>query len=122
MTDTDVIVVGAGFAGLKAASELVALGRSVVIVEADERVGGRTKAGEIAGRVADYGGQWVGPRHTVLLAEAERLGIETYPQYAAGKTVMLLRGRLSQFAGAVPKLSPLALLELARCRRGGSGR
>jgi monoamine oxidase len=112
-TQTDVIVIGAGLAGLKAATELVGLGRTVVLVEADERVGGRTKAGEIAGRVADYGGQWVGPRHTVLLDEAKRLGIETYPQYAAGKTILKLRGRLSQFTGDVPKMSPLALIELA---------
>ncbi len=84
-----------------------------MVVEAAERVGGRTKLGEIAGRVADYGGQWVGPRHSVLLAEAKRLGIETYPQYTAGKTVMLMRGRLARFAGDVPKMSPLALLELA---------
>jgi monoamine oxidase len=109
----DVIVIGAGMAGLKAASELVARGRSVIVLEADNRVGGRTKTGKIAGRVADYGGQWVGPRHTVLLAEAARLGIETYAQYASGKTVMLLNGRLSQFAGQVPRMSPLALLELA---------
>jgi monoamine oxidase len=109
----DAIVIGAGLAGLKAASELVAKGRSVIVLEADDRVGGRTKAGTIAGRVADYGGQWVGARHTVLLAEAARLGVETFPQYAAGKTVMLLNGRLTQFTGDVPRMSPLALLELA---------
>jgi monoamine oxidase len=112
-TVVDAIVVGAGMAGLKAASELVAKGRSVIVLEADDRVGGRTKAGHIAGRVADYGGQWVGPRHSVLLAEAARLGIETFPQYTAGKTVMLLNGRLSQFSGEVPRMSPLALIELA---------
>ena len=109
----DAIVIGAGMAGLKAASELVAKGRSVIVLEADDRVGGRTKCGTIAGRVADYGGQWVGPRHTVLLAEAARLGIETFAQYTAGKTVLLLNGRLSQFAGDVPPMSPLALIELA---------
>src|SRR5580658_9585910 len=113
MSPVDAIVIGAGFAGLKAACELTAKGRSVIVLEADNRVGGRAKTGEIAGRVADYGGQWVGPRHSVLLAEAARLGIETYPQYASGKTVMLLKGRLSQFAGQVPRMSPLALLELA---------
>jgi monoamine oxidase len=114
---TDVIVVGAGMAGLKAASELVAKGRTVTVLEAAERVGGRTKAGTIAGRVADYGGQWVGPRHTLLLAEARRLGIETYTQYDAGRTVLKLRGRLSQFTGDVPKMSPLALIELAALQK-----
>ncbi len=113
----DVIVVGAGVAGLKAASELAAHGRSVTVLEASDRVGGRTKRGEIAGRVADYGGQWVGPRHLGLLAEATRLGIETYDQYDAGQTVMLLRGRLARFAGDTPKMSPLALVELAMLQR-----
>jgi monoamine oxidase len=117
MSPVDVIVVGAGMAGLKAATTLAQRGRSVIVLEANERVGGRTKAGEIAGRVADYGGQWVGPRHTVLLNEARRLGIETYPQYDAGKTVVQLLGKLSQFTGEVPKMSMLALLELAALQK-----
>ncbi|HEY1749794.1 MAG TPA: FAD-dependent oxidoreductase [Caulobacteraceae bacterium] len=114
---SDVIVVGAGFAGLKAASELVALGRSVTVLEADSRVGGRTRRGEVAGRVVDFGGQWVGPRHATLLAEARRLGIATYDQYDDGQTTLLLRGRLARFTGDVPKMSPLALVELAWLQR-----
>jgi monoamine oxidase len=113
----DVIVVGAGMAGLKAASELVALGRAVIVLEADDRVGGRTKAGTIAGRVADFGGQWVGPRHSVLLAEAKRLGIETYPQHTDGRTVLKLSGKTSRFKGETPAMSPLALVELATLQR-----
>jgi monoamine oxidase len=116
-TSADVIVVGAGMAGLKAASELVALGRSVIVLEADERVGGRTKAGTIAGRIADFGGQWVGPRHSVLLAEAQRLGVDTYPQHTDGRTVLKLRGKISRFKGDVPAMSPLALVELATLQR-----
>ncbi len=77
----DVIVIGAGFAGLKAAQELVAMGRSVILLEAKDRVGGRVKRAEVVGRVADVGGQWVGARHSMLLGEAERLGIATYKQY-----------------------------------------
>jgi monoamine oxidase len=113
----DVIVIGAGLAGLKAASELAARGRSVTVLEAADRVGGRLKVGEIAGRIADYGGQWVGPRHFTLLGEAKRLGIETYDQYDDGQTVLLLRGALRRFAGDVPKMSALALVELAMLQR-----
>ncbi|MDR3498278.1 MAG: FAD-dependent oxidoreductase [Parvibaculum sp.] len=110
----DVIVVGAGLAGLKVASELEAKGRSVTIVEARDRVGGRTKAGEIAGEVIDRGGQWVGPGQNLLLAEAARLGIETYAQYDKGEQVLHYGGTRRTYSGDIPKLPLLALLELDR--------
>ena len=112
--NADVIVVGAGASGLKAATELANLGRSVLVLEANARVGGRMKRGEVAGRVADFGGQWVGKGHDVLLAEARRFGIETYPQYESGKTVLQLLGKVTQFTGNVPRMPFLSLLELAR--------
>jgi monoamine oxidase len=115
--NADVIVIGAGASGLKAATELVSLGRSVVVLEANERVGGRLKRGEVAGHVADFGGQWVGKGHDVLLAEARRLGVETYPQYESGKTVMQLLGKRVTFTGTVPRMPFLSLLELARIQK-----
>src|SRR5438045_3400379 len=102
-TKADVIVVGAGLAGLKAAQELVKAGRSVIVLEANARVGGRLKYAEVAGRNADIGGQWVGPDHSVLLGEAARLGIETYKQYTTGKTLLQLMGKLVSFTGDVPR-------------------
>lgn len=115
--EADVIVVGAGLSGLKAAKELVARGRSVVVLEANERVGGRLKRGEVAGRVVDFGGQWVGARHDLLLGEASRLGIASYPQYAHGNTVMQLFDKAVTFKGEVPRMAPLALLELFRLQK-----
>jgi len=117
VTESDVIVVGAGFAGLKAARTLVAAGRSVVVLEGKDRVGGRVKHAELAGRAVDIGGQWVGAGHEVLRAEAARLGIETYAQYETGRTVMQMLGKLVQFTGTVPKMPVLALLELALLQR-----
>lgn len=110
--NADTIVVGAGVAGLKAARELVASGHTVIVLEANQRVGGRLKRAEVAGAVGDIGGQWVGAGHDVLLAEARRFGIETYPQYESGKTVLQLMGKLAAFTGAVPKMPLLSLLEL----------
>lgn len=110
----DVIVVGAGLAGLKAAAELEAKGHSVIVLEARERVGGRMKAGEIAGQVIDRGGQWVGPSQKLLLAEAARLGVETYPQYSKGEQVLWYEGKRRTYTGDVPKLPILSLLELDR--------
>lgn len=117
MSDADVIVVGAGVAGLKAAHELVAAGRSVIVLEGKDRVGGRLKRAEVAGRAVDVGGQWVGAGHDVLLAEARRLGIETYKQYETGKIVMQLLGKVVQFTGEVPKMPFLSLIELALLQR-----
>ncbi len=121
MNTADVIVIGAGASGLKAATELLNLGRSVIVLEANERVGVRVKRGELAGHVADFGGQWVGKGHDVLLAEAKRFGIETYPQYETGKTMMQLLGKVVQFTGNVPKMPMLSLLELARLQKRWDG-
>ena len=72
----DVIVVGAGMAGLKTAMELEAQGKSVLVLEARDRVGGRLMPGEIAGQVIDRGGQWVGPTQKLLLLMMEYLPMQ----------------------------------------------
>ena len=110
---TNVIVIGAGFAGLKAASDLVAKGKTVTVVEARDRVGGRVEAGELCGQVIDRGAQWIGPGHDLLLAEARRFGMETYLQYAQGKTILSLDGKKTEFKGNIPKMGPISLIELA---------
>ncbi|MFN2463651.1 MAG: flavin monoamine oxidase family protein [Candidatus Dormibacteria bacterium] len=57
----DVIVVGAGLAGLSAARRLTAAGKKVIVLEARDRVGGRTLNHQLGDRVIEVGGQWVGP-------------------------------------------------------------
>lgn len=89
----DVLVVGAGFAGLTAARILATAGRKVVILDARDRVGGRVKPGKIAGRTVDLGGQWVGPKQTHLLALLREYGVETTPQYVEGRCIVELNGR-----------------------------
>ena len=59
MTARRVIVVGAGVAGLTAARELVAAGREVVVLEARDRIGGRTWTHDVAGASVDLGGSWI---------------------------------------------------------------
>jgi monoamine oxidase len=109
--DVDVVVVGAGFAGLTAARRLAELGRCVVVLEADDRVGGRTKPGQIGGHVVDLGGQWVGPTQTRLLALAEEFGVVTYPQYAEGRNVIDLAGFRAEYEGETPAFEPEVLAE-----------
>ena len=89
----DVIIVGAGFAGLAAAKALRAAGVEPLIIEARDRVGGRTCPGSIAGLTIDLGGMWVGPTQTVLDALAREYGVKTYPQYITGKSAIELNGK-----------------------------
>ncbi|WP_203568916.1 flavin monoamine oxidase family protein [Aestuariimicrobium ganziense] len=64
----DCIVVGAGLAGLATAADLAARGRSVLVVEARDRVGGRIENAELSdGQVVDMGGQWIAASHTHML-------------------------------------------------------
>ncbi|ATQ43825.1 flavin monoamine oxidase family protein [Caulobacter mirabilis] len=109
----DVVIVGAGFAGLTAARQLRAAGRSVVVLEADDRVGGRTKAGTVAGETVDLGGQWVGPAQTRLLALAKEFGVATYPQYDKGQNLIDIAGHRAAYEGETPALDPAAMGEFA---------
>jgi monoamine oxidase len=105
----DVIIVGAGFAGLAAAKALRAAGVEPLIIEARDRVGGRTCPGSIAGLTIDLGGMWVGPTQTVLDALAREYGVKTYPQFITGKSAIELNGKWHSSEGE----DYLALLSLS---------
>jgi monoamine oxidase len=116
--EADVIVVGAGLAGLMAARQLVAAGRSVLVIEARDRVGGRTVNASIgAGKVTEMGGQWVGPTQDRVLGLARELGVETFPTYHEGRNLLELRGRIRRYKGTIPRLAPHVLFDIARVRR-----
>ncbi|PWR22296.1 flavin monoamine oxidase family protein [Zavarzinia compransoris] len=110
----DVCVIGAGFAGLSAARALVAAGRAVRVIEARDRVGGRTKPGMVAGHRVDLGGQWVGPDHRRLRALAARHGIATEPQFETGAKLIEFGGTVKRYEGLIPAIPLLALIETDR--------
>src|SRR5215212_181777 len=113
-TAVDVVIVGAGLAGLTAARELERSGAAVLVIEAQDRVGGRTMAGRVAGTTVEMGGQWIGPGQRRISALAGDLGAETFPTHLPGRTVFCEGGRRSEYEedGEIPFSDPAALREV----------
>jgi len=116
--EADVIVVGAGLAGLVAARQLTAARRNVLVLEARDRVGGRTANASIGGgKVTEMGGQWVGPTQDRVVSLATELGIETFPTYYEGRNLLDLGGKVRRYKGTIPRLAPHVLFDIGRARR-----
>ncbi|WP_458188810.1 flavin monoamine oxidase family protein [Haladaptatus sp. NG-WS-4] len=91
--DADVVVVGGGIAGLAAARAVRFEGLDPVVLEARNRVGGKTKSTETEyGDYVEYGGQWVGADQDRVRALLDEFDLETRPQYYDGKIVRRTNG------------------------------
>jgi putrescine oxidase len=100
--ERDVVVIGAGATGLTAATRLREAGRTVIVLEARDRVGGRLLTDEIDGQMYEVGGQWVSPDQTALIATLDELGLETYPRYREGESVYVgADGEAKRFTGDI---------------------
>ena len=112
----DVVIVGAGAAGLTAANELRKAGLSVAVLEARDRVGGRLWTDVIEGAMLEIGGQWVSPDQDALIETLADLGLETYERYREGDSVYVDEaGKLTRFTGEifpVPPATEKAMVEL----------
>ena len=110
----DVTVVGAGLSGLTAARTLHVAGADVRVLEARDRVGGRTFSVPLGGDVLDLGAQWVGPDQKRAHALAAGAGLELFPTPDDGQTLVELGGEQRRYTGTIP---PLGLLDLAQLQR-----
>lgn len=110
--DCDVIIVGGGLAGTRAAERLKAGGVSVLLLESRGRLGGRTHTRELLGAPFDFGGQFIGPGQPRMYRLVAELGLELFPTPTAGKNLLELDGRVRAYSGTIPFLNPLKLIKL----------
>ena len=112
--DADVCVVGAGYAGLTAARRLTQHGKSVVVLEARDRVGGRIWTYQLPdGTPIDRGGGWLGHNNDAILGLAGEVGVPTYKTWVKGAHLVVDGERIRRYTGLIPKVSPIAIASLA---------
>src|SRR5436190_2246363 len=115
LVECDVVVVGAGLAGLAAARVLEAGGVHAVVLEARDRLGGRVLNHDLGhGEVVELGGEWIGPAQLRVNKLVAELGLETFPTYNEGENILDLHGKVKRYTGEIPPLPKAALVDLAQ--------
>ena len=103
----DVVVIGGGLAGLRAARALAGRGVDVLVLEAQGRVGGRTlTVTRTDGSFIDHGGQYMSPGQDRITALADELGVKLFPSWGGGRTVRWSGGARTTFDGMLPPGDP----------------
>ncbi|WP_405888218.1 NAD(P)/FAD-dependent oxidoreductase [Streptomyces longwoodensis] len=87
-TSTDVVVIGAGYAGGTAARELAARGLRVTVLEARSRIGGRIWTDTMSGARIELGGGWLSPDHQLVAQEMQRYGLTSVGDVVPTQSLM----------------------------------
>ncbi len=90
-------------------------GKTVVVLEARDRVGGRVHGRTLRDgeTVVEVGGQWIGPGQHRMIRLSSELGLETFPTYNEGENLLRFGTTQARYRGAIPKISPLTLADMA---------
>lgn len=109
----DTIIIGAGLSGLAAGLKLKAAGKKFLILEARDRVGGRVFTKQLPnGGYVDLGAAWIGPTQTRMYELLKENGLEYFPTYDEGKSILRFNGKLKTYKGIIPPLPIFTLLSL----------